>query len=113
MRSPSTAAKNNPCSVVSNSLRPQGLQPARLLCPWDFPGKNFGVSCHFPLQGIFLTQGWNPHLLCLLLWQAGSLPLCHLGSPIPSLEPVKEKRLTIPNADKDAEKRQLLDTDSQ
>ena len=32
------------CSVVSNSLQPRGLQPARLLCPWDFPGKNTGVA---------------------------------------------------------------------
>ena len=44
------------CSVVSNSLRPHGLQPTRLLCPWNFPGKNTGVGCHFLLQGIFLTQ---------------------------------------------------------
>ena len=29
----------------------------RLLCPWDPPGKNTGVGCHFLLQGIFLTQG--------------------------------------------------------
>ena len=35
----------------------------KLLCPWDFAGKNTGVVCHFLLQGIFLTQGWNPHLL--------------------------------------------------
>ena len=33
------------CSVVSDSLRPQGLQPTRLLCPWDFPGKSAGVGC--------------------------------------------------------------------
>ena len=46
--------------------------------PWDFPGKNTGVSCHFLLQGIFLTQGLNP---CLLHWQADSLPLSHQGSP--------------------------------
>ena len=38
-------------------------QPARLLCPWDFPGKNTGVGCQFLLQGIFLTQGSNPGLL--------------------------------------------------
>ena len=31
-------------------LRPHGLQPARLLCPWDSPGKNTGVGCHFPLH---------------------------------------------------------------
>ena len=32
-----------------------GVWPARLLCPWDSPGKNTGVGCHFLLQGIFLT----------------------------------------------------------
>ena len=32
-------------------------------CPWNFPGKNTGVGCHFLLQGIFLTQGLNPGLL--------------------------------------------------
>ena len=36
------------------------------------------MGCHFLLQGIFLTQGSNPHLLH---WQAGSLPLSHQGSP--------------------------------
>ena len=34
-------------SVVSDSLRPHGLQPTRLLCSWDFPGKNTGVGCHY------------------------------------------------------------------
>ena len=34
------------CSVVSDSLRPHGLQPTRLLHPWDFPGKSTGVGCH-------------------------------------------------------------------
>ena len=65
-------------SVVSNPLWPHGLQPARLLCPWDFLGKNTGVSYRFLLQGIFLTQGLNPRLLH---WQADSLPLSHQGSP--------------------------------
>ena len=32
------------------------------LCPWDFPGKNTGVGCHFLLHGIFPTQGSNPGL---------------------------------------------------
>ena len=31
-------------------------------CPWNFPGKNTGVVCHFLLQGIFPTQGSNPGL---------------------------------------------------
>ena len=41
----------------------------------DSPGKNTGVGCHALLQGIFLTQGSKPHLLRLLHWQTGSLPL--------------------------------------
>ena len=49
------------------------LQRTRLLCPWDFPGKNTGVSGHFLIQGISLAQGLNPHLLP---W-----PLSHLGRP--------------------------------
>ena len=50
-------------SVESNSLRPHGLYPARLLCPWGSPGQNTGLGCHFLLQGIFSTQGSNPGLL--------------------------------------------------
>ena len=42
-----------------------------------FPGKNTRVCCHFLLQGIFLTQGWNSHILH---WQADSLQLCPLGN---------------------------------
>ena len=49
-------------SVVSDSLQPHGLQPTRLLCPWDFPDKNTGVGFHFLLQMILLTQGSNPGL---------------------------------------------------
>ena len=52
-------------SVVSDSLGPCGLEPARLPCPWDSPGNNTGAGCHFLLQGIFLTQGSNLCLLCL------------------------------------------------
>ena len=69
-------------SVVSNSLWPHGLEPARLLCPWDSPGKNTG-----DLQ----TQELNPHVLCLLHWQAGSLPLSRLGSPMSQYNPPKWK----------------------
>ena len=47
---------------VSDSLRPHGLYPTRLLCPWDFPGNSTGVDCHFLLQGIFPNQGLNPGL---------------------------------------------------
>ena len=65
---------------MSNSLWLHGLKSAKLLCPWDSPGKNIGVGYHFLLHGTFLTQGLNPNLLCLLPWQVGSLPLCHMGS---------------------------------
>ena len=47
------------CSVVSDTLRPHGLYPSRLLCPWDSSGKNNGVGCHSLLQRIFPTQGSN------------------------------------------------------
>ena len=57
------------CSGVSDSLWHNGLQPARFLCPWDFPGKNTEVGCHFLLQGIFPIQRLNPCLLHLLHWQ--------------------------------------------
>ena len=50
----------------------------------DVPGKNTGVGCHFLLQGIFLTQGWN---LSLLHWQVGSLLLHHLGNSVKDLIP--------------------------
>ena len=47
----------------------------------DSPDKNTGVGCHALLQGIFPTQGSNPHLLCLLHWQMSSLPLSPPGKP--------------------------------
>ena len=52
----------------------------RLLCPRDSPGKDARAGCHFLLLGIFLTQGSNWSFLNLSHWQAGSLPLSHLGS---------------------------------
>ena len=61
------------------TFEPHGLQSTRLLCPWDIPGKNTGVGCHFLLQGIFLTQKLKPYLLLLLHWQADSLPLHYVG----------------------------------
>ena len=43
-------------SVVSDSVRPHGLQPTRLLRPWDFPGKSTGVGCHCLLRGSSLPR---------------------------------------------------------
>ena len=79
------------CSVVSSCLRPYGLQPARLLCSWDSPGKNTGVGSRALFQGIFPTQGSNPGLLN---WQLGSLLLSHKGS----LHGHKELILLISNS---------------
>ena len=48
-------------SVVSNSLRPHGLQPSRLLCPWDFLGKSTGVGCHrLLLRGTYSVPNAMP-----------------------------------------------------
>ena len=44
--------------------------PTRVLYPWVFPGQNTRLSCHFLLQGIYLAQGSNLHLLH---WQMNSL----------------------------------------
>ena len=73
------------CSAVSTSLQLPGLYPARLLCPWDSPGRNIGVCCHALLQGNFL-QGLNHSLLYLLhCRQMGSLPLAPPGKPTVSI----------------------------
>ena len=72
-------------SVLSNSLGRYGPQHVRLLCPWDFPGKNTGVGYHFLLQGIFPTQGskiLECGLLCLLQQQGSSLSLAPPGKPV-------------------------------
>ena len=44
------------------------------LCPWDSPGKNTGVDCHFPVQGIFPTQRWNIGRLILYYWATRKAP---------------------------------------
>ena len=76
-------------TVVSNSSRPHGLQPTRLLRPWDFPDKSTGVGCHCLLHHLgnvskFLKQkSWDNtgesyeeerHILCFLL--------CYLKIPL-------------------------------
>ena len=52
---------------MSNSVRPHGQQPTRLPCPWDSPGKNTGVGCHFLLQGIKVKSEREVAQLCLTL----------------------------------------------
>ena len=60
------------CHALKQAL---GGEPAKLLCPWDFPGKNAGVGCHFFLRGIFPTQKLNSSLLhcrwILYCWATG------------------------------------------
>ena len=67
---------------------PLDCSPPRLLCPWDFPGKNTGVGCHALLQGSRLR------LLCLLHWQVDSLPLAPPGRPTRVLQRVNSGMIT-------------------
>ena len=66
-------------SIMSYFLQPYGLQPTKILCPWDSPSKNIGTGCHFLLQGIIATQVLSLHLLHLLHCQEDLLALSHLG----------------------------------
>ena len=67
-------------SVVSDYLWPHGLQPARLLCPWSFPGKNTGVG-YYLLHGNLSRAGIEPIFPVSPALAGDSLPLHHLGSP--------------------------------
>ena len=73
------------CSVapaVSDSVRPHGLSPSRLLCPWDSPGKNAGVAA-MPPPGALPESGIEPgkisYVSCI---GGGSLPLAPPGKPL-------------------------------
>ena len=96
--SPRSGAAVLPCclhskqvnQIISCCLCAQSLSHVWLFCdPINYSppessvhGKNTEVGCHFLLQGIFPIQGSNPCLLYLLHWQADSLPLSHLASPL-------------------------------
>ena len=70
-------------SVTSNSVtHPMDCSPPRLLCSWDFPGKNTGMGCHFLLQGILPTQRLNPHLLMSPALGGGLSTPVPLGKPL-------------------------------
>ena len=70
-------------SVVSDSVRPHRWQPARLPHPWDSPGKNTGVGCHFLLQCMNVKNESEVAQWCLTL----SDPMdCSLpGSSLPGI----------------------------
>ena len=60
---------------MSNSLWPHGLQPARLLCPWDFPGKNSGVGCHFQYSSRWSSKPRDQTHISFVSCTAGDLSL--------------------------------------
>ena len=68
----------SPASVMSDSVTPWTVARQAPLSV-GFPGKNAGMGCHFLLQGLFLTQVSNPHLLH---WQTDSLSLSYHESLI-------------------------------
>ena len=94
-----TACRCQVASVVSDSVRPHGLQPTRLLRPWGSPGKNTGVGCHFLLQCRKVESESEVTQSCLTLsdpWTAAyqappsmgfSRQQYWSGVPLPSPEP--------------------------
>ena len=79
------------CSVMSYSFQPHGLQPTRLLCPGDFPGKNtclgfsrqeYWSGLPFPPPGDVLDSEFEPASPVSPTLQADTLPLSHWGSPL-------------------------------
>ena len=75
-------------SVLSSAFWPHGLEPARLLCPWNSPGKNPGVGSCSLLQVIFPTQGLNPGLPTaggfFTIWVTREAQEYWSGQPFPS-----------------------------
>ena len=72
------------CVCATSSLWPHGLQPTRLLCSWNFPGKNAGVGCHFRLHATSWPRD-GTRVSCVSASPAltvDSLPLHQLGSPV-------------------------------
>ena len=70
------------CLAVSDFLQLHRLQPARLLCPWDFPSKTTGAGCHFLFQKIFLTEGCSQMFLLKLTSPAYNRKPKHLFNPV-------------------------------
>ena len=70
--------ENFSCSVMSDSLSPDGLQPTRLLCPWRFSRQEYWSGLPFPSLEILPNLGIEPTSLVL---QVDSLLLSHLGFP--------------------------------
>ena len=81
-------------SVGSNSLWTYGLKPTRLLCPWDFPGKNTGVGYYFPPGNLS-----DPGIKCISLaspaLKADSLLMSHWEGPYKTYAYVHHTALCI------------------
>ena len=93
-------------SVVSGSLQPHGLQPVRLLRPWDFPGKSTGVGCHFLLQRTerqLTDNSLRKWTLCsglndvkkLAMWRSGDREKWNGPSVIMSLVYARDKKVSV------------------
>ena len=74
-------------------LVPCGLQPVRLLCPWDYSGKNTAADCHEIFQGNHPDPEIEPSASCVFAPQADSLPLSHQGSPYLSVSASGKSRI--------------------
>ena len=75
------------CSALSNSLWLHGLQPTRLLCPWDFPGKSTGVGCHclLPSRKYSVVLYLTTKYYVVVFW-LGCM-VCGILVPWPGIEP--------------------------
>ena len=72
------------------TLQPYGLQPARLLWPWNSPGKNTGVGCHFLLQCLSVyTHFLHLHHICMIGIIVSSFAKRNWGSKVSSLSAAK------------------------
>ena len=80
---------------MCNSVWPHRQQPTRLLHPWDSPGKNIGVACHFLLQWFFPTQGSNPGLPHC---RQTPYRLSHQGSHDQPRQHIKSRDMTLPSS---------------
>ena len=69
--------------VVSNSVRPHRRQPTRLPRPWDSPGKNAGLGCHFLLQCMKVKSESEVIQSCLTL--CDGMDYSPPGSPVPEI----------------------------
>ena len=78
-------------SVMSDSSGPHGLQPTRLLRPWDFPGKNTGMGCHCLLRLMWEAASIVAFLLTFVPSWKGKSSRDHTQEALPSYDSLKIK----------------------